>query len=165
MLNVSKLAAMSAALRMLLSGTATTKPENVQIVASLGFPAADLARFVSLAQQGCNTLLLVFEDKAGTPTFRQIIVVDGTTDPREVYVGTCLPVLKPDRTFVLMSQKKNPQEIRFLDEGRVFSRTRATIKGSNPLLKQGKAALLAKAGSSEAMAEGFDILDHAQPTA
>lgn len=155
----SQLAATSAALRILLSGCPLAKPDNVQIVASLGFPATELAQFVGLAREGRNTILLIFEEQDGEAVFRQIIVVDGTSDTQQIYVGTCLPILKADGTFALLSQNEDPQEICFVDKGTVLSRKAATVENQERLQERGLRALERKAESKEAMSEGFSIVN------
>jgi hypothetical protein len=151
-----QMAAMSAALRMLLSGHPLAKPTNVQIIAAGAFPAREAAQFVSLAGTGQNTLLLVFNTDGAEPILRFVMVFDGVTDPDQVYAGTCSVIQKADGTFALLSQNEEVFEITFSKMGRTLNRTRVQPENRASQEEAGLRALREMAASDSAIHESYD---------
>lgn len=153
-------AALSTALRMLLSGETNAKPINLLIAATTKFDAEISGQLTIAAMGGEDAFVLVFDGDEMEPVLQYVMVFEGSTKPGEVYVGTCHLLKKPDGRFALVSSGDEPQEITLEQKGRLIRRVSAPQVEIGSQRLAGLEALYEMSLSPQAVEESLTAQDH-----
>lgn len=153
--NIIHMAAMSSAIRKLLSGKPNTKPETLLIAAAQEPTQAIIAQMLSIAKTGGTTFLALFSVEDDAVLLDRIMIVDGTTNPQIIQVGCGNFIEKADGTYAIASLSvEDGYEYVFNRGGRELKR-RTVVHASDRALMEmrGIQALITKAASVACQAE------------
>ncbi len=154
---VTQMAAISAAMRKLLSNDPLAKPDDLLIAATDGLTEALVEMMMSQAASNCSTFLAIFEVEDQTALLEKVLVVDASTTKGQINIGAGKFVQKSDGSFaVLSANREEPYEYRFSRSGRRLLRRAVEVDSSRAAMEiRGLQALLAKAASAECQAEAL----------
>ncbi len=154
---VTQMAAISAAMRMLLSGQQLAKPDDLLIAAADGLTEALAEMMMLHAGSDCSTFLAIFQVEDDTALLEKILIVDASTKKGQINVGAGKFVQKADGSFAILSANREaPHEYRFSRSGRRLLRRAVEVDSSRAAMEiRGLQALLAKAASAECQTDAL----------
>jgi hypothetical protein len=154
---ISQMAAITAAIRMLLSGHRVTKPRDLLIAASTSLTAPLVELMMSHAAAKRSTFLALFREEDGVALLEKILVVDASTKKSEINVGAGQLIRKPDGSFAILSaNREKPYEYRLANSGRRLVRRAVDDRGHRATMElEGLKALMAKAAMQECQEEAL----------
>lgn len=157
---VNQIAAMSAAMRILLTGYETRKPDDLQIVAATGVSGETLQESMAFAASGYSTFLAIFNIDGSEATLEKVVFV--VPSPRkkrmEINLGVGSFVQKDDGSFAILSNNTaTPFEYAISRSGRRLIRRSVKERGNRAGMQlNGLRALFAKAAEPECRGEEFE---------
>jgi hypothetical protein len=154
---VTQMAAISAAIRMLLSGHRVAKPRDLLIAAStsLSEPLVELMMAHAAAKR--STFLALFREEDGVVLLEKILVVDASTKKSEINIGAGQLIRKPDGSFAILSANRDaPYEYSLSNSGRRLVRRAANGPRNRASMElEGLKALMQKAAMQECQEEAL----------
>ncbi len=149
------MAAMSAAMRMLMSNDRRIKPDDLLIAAASGVSESILDLMMSHALEGRSTFLVLFHVEDDTALLEKIMIFDGSTTKDEINVGNGKFVQRADGSFAILSiDRDEPYLYRFSRGGRRLERRVVSDDSNRAIMEmRGLQALIVKAATSACQAE------------
>ncbi len=154
---VTQMAAITAAMRMLLSGHRSAKPRDLLIAASHGLTEPLVELMMSHAAAKRSTFLALFREDEGTVLLDKILVVDASTKKSEVNIGAGQLIRKQNGTFAILSANRSePYEYSLSSSGKRLVRRVSDGQGNRALMElEGLKALMTKAARQECQKEAL----------
>jgi hypothetical protein len=156
---VTQMAAISAAIRMLLSGNQRAKPGDLLIAATNGITGDLIETMMAHAADNRSTFLLVFKVDENTALLEKIMIIDASTKKGEIKIGSGKFVEKPNGSFAVRSINRDDcYEYSFDRSGRRL--VRRAVKDDNnraAMELRGLQALIAKSATPSCLREAGQL--------
>lgn len=151
----TQMAAMSAAIRILLSGDPLAKPAELLVAAGNEVTPALIKMMVSHAGIGRTTFLALFHIDEDMALLERIMVVDGTTTKRQINICGGKFIEKADGSYAIASiSTEDPYEYTLCRKGRQLRRRSVENSANRALMElRGMQALVTEAATAACQAE------------
>ena len=155
---VTHMAAMSAAMRMLLSCDPLAKPVDVMIGATDELTQPLIEMMLTHAANRRTTILLIFTVEDDAALLERVTVVDGSTTKNHINIGGGKFVQRADGSFAILSlNRAEPYEYTFSRNGRrLHRRSVKDVSDRATMELRGLKALMAQAQTPICQVEGID---------